>query len=158
MLDEFGRVRIFHGVNAVYKVPPYVPIADHFDPQESLSPEDVANLYQWGFNFVRLGTMWPGVEPQKGQYNMTYLAILQGIVDSLAAKDIYVLLDCHQDVLSPKFCGEGAPDWAVFPAPASLPFPLPALGIETLPVDNKTGYEAFCYAHPKFQTSPKKKK
>ena len=27
---------------------------------------------------------------------------------------IYSLLDCHQDVLSEKFCGEGVPDWAVY--------------------------------------------
>ncbi len=26
---------------------------------------------------------------------------------------IYIFLDMHQDVLSGKFCGEGAPDWAV---------------------------------------------
>ena len=26
---------------------------------------------------------------------------------------IYTLLDMHQDVLSGKFCGEGAPDWAI---------------------------------------------
>ncbi len=24
-IDEYGRVRIFHGVNVVYKVPPYLP-------------------------------------------------------------------------------------------------------------------------------------
>ena len=27
--------------------------------------------------------------------------------------NISVLLDMHQDVLSAKFCGEGAPDWAI---------------------------------------------
>ena len=27
--------------------------------------------------------------------------------------NLHVLLDMHQDVLSPKFCGEGAPDWAI---------------------------------------------
>lgn len=139
-MDSFGRVRIFHGVNAVYKVAPYVPLFDHFDPQESLSLQDVHDLYDWGFNFVRLGAMWPGVEAIRGQYNTTYLAQLEQIVDALAQKDIYTLLDCHQDLLSPQFCGEGVPDWAAIPAPKSLPFPLPALGFETLPRDNKTGY------------------
>lgn len=140
MMDEFGRVRIFHGVNAVYKVAPYVPIFDHFDPQESLSVDDVSNLYEWGFNFVRLGTMWPGVEPVRGQYNTTYLASLQQIVNALAEKDIYTLLDCHQDVLAPDYCGEGAPSWAVIPSKSALPFPLPALGLDTLPRDNVTQF------------------
>ncbi len=30
----------------------------------------------WGVNAVRLGVMWPGVEPTRGQYNETYLGIL----------------------------------------------------------------------------------
>jgi endoglycosylceramidase len=139
MIDEYGRVRIFHGVNAVYKVAPYAPVFDHFDPQESLSIEDVSNLYNWGFNFVRLGTMWPGLEPVKGQYNTSYLAQLEEIVNALGQKDIVTLLDCHQDVLAPQYCGEGVPAWAAIPSPGSLPFPLPALGLDTLPLNNQTG-------------------
>jgi hypothetical protein len=30
--DDFGRSRLFHGFNAVYKSAPYIPITDHFDP------------------------------------------------------------------------------------------------------------------------------
>jgi len=36
-----------------YKVHPYIPDPTHFDPELSLCPEDVDNLYEWGFNFVR---------------------------------------------------------------------------------------------------------
>lgn len=32
-----GRHTIFHGVNAVYKVPPYIPMTDNFDGQDSLN-------------------------------------------------------------------------------------------------------------------------
>lgn len=42
--DDYGRTVVFHGVNAVVKSPPYIPITDHFDPQMSLSSEDIQNL------------------------------------------------------------------------------------------------------------------
>lgn len=47
------RTRIFHGVNAVYKIPPYHPDTDNFAPQTSLSSVDMDNLEEWGFTFVR---------------------------------------------------------------------------------------------------------
>jgi hypothetical protein len=56
--------------------------------------------------------MWPGVEPQRGQYNMTYINVMKQLIETLQRYDIFVLLDCHQDLLSPKFCGEGVPDFA----------------------------------------------
>jgi endoglycosylceramidase len=43
-VDESGRSVLFHGVNVVYKVAPYIPIQDVFDPAESLSAEDIKNL------------------------------------------------------------------------------------------------------------------
>jgi endoglycosylceramidase len=52
--------------------------------------------------------MWPGVETSRLVYNQTYINVMQQIVNNLAAKDMYTLLDCHQDLLSPKFCGEGS--------------------------------------------------
>ncbi len=37
IVDKYGRATIFHGVNVVYKVDPYIPITDSFDSQKSLS-------------------------------------------------------------------------------------------------------------------------
>jgi endoglycosylceramidase len=91
-VDDQGRVRIFHGVNAVYKVPPWIPQTTGFDPQLSLSSEDITNLQKWGFNVVRLGMMWPGVEPVKGQYDTNYLKAMKQLVDDLGAAGIYTLL------------------------------------------------------------------
>ncbi len=54
-VDEFGRARFFHGVNVVYKIPPWIPERDIFDPDLSLCTEDIENLQKWGFNLVRLG-------------------------------------------------------------------------------------------------------
>jgi len=56
----------------------------------------------------RLGMMWPGAEPSRGQYNQSYFDAVKKIVRNLAARDIQVLLDMHQDLLSGKFCGEGS--------------------------------------------------
>lgn len=137
LVDDAGRERYFHGVNVVYKAPPYVPITDHFDLQYSFAEQDAALLESLGLNVIRLGVMWPGVEPQRAAFNDTYLDIIAGIVDMSAKHGIYSLLDMHQDVLSEKFCGEGAPAWAVepgavpgFPEPLARPFPInPATGL-----------------------------
>ena len=64
---------LLHGVNVVYKVPPYIPDTQTFDPQKSLTAEDIANLKKWGFNFVRLGVMWEAVETEPGVYDWRYL-------------------------------------------------------------------------------------
>jgi endoglycosylceramidase len=139
-IDEFGRVRVFHGVNAVVKTPPYHPtINGPFDPIYSLNKQDVANLYQWGFNFVRLGMMWPGVETSQSNYNLTYLNLMSQLISQFQMYNITVLIDVHQDLLSPKFCGEGVPDYAAITDSVVSPFPIPALP-HAMPVDPRTGY------------------
>lgn len=41
-LDEYGRYRVFHGVNAVQKLFPFYPkYLDHFDSNYSLSDVDL---------------------------------------------------------------------------------------------------------------------
>jgi len=42
--------------------------------------------------------MWPGVEPKRGEYNETYLALMQKIVEDSAKYGIYTLIDMHQDM------------------------------------------------------------
>jgi endoglycosylceramidase len=87
-----------------------------------------------GFNVVRLGMTWSGLEPgtaqandpaicRKGapgdpqQFNQAvidaYLGNLQRTVDLLGSYGIYTILDMHQDVYNHLFDGEGAPSWAV---------------------------------------------
>ena len=57
--------------------------------------------------------MLPGYVPQRGKYNETYIEVINEIVSKSAQYGIFTLLDMHQDVLSPKFCVEGMPDWMV---------------------------------------------
>lgn len=62
----------------------------------SFSEKDCDDLMSWGINMVRLGVMWPGVEPQLGQYNATYLQQMVQLVNWLGQRGIYTLIDFHQ--------------------------------------------------------------
>jgi len=110
-VDQDGRVLIFHGVNAVQKDFPWHPSRDGFDAWNSLVEADMVNLSSWGLNAVRLGVMWPGVEPEDGVYNETYLSVMREIVDDLYSHGIYTIIDFHQDSFSQQWCGEGIPRW-----------------------------------------------
>jgi endoglycosylceramidase len=118
LLDAQGRAVVLHGLNQVYKVPPYEPSASGFDD------DDAAFLAANGFDAVRVGVIWAAVEPQPGVYDDGYLASVAQTVDTLAAHGIVSLLDFHQDLYNEEFQGEGAPAWAVQDGHA----PNPALG------------------------------
>jgi len=131
--DPAGRVVFLHGVNAVYKYPPYelsvVP-----GRAWSFTPADASRIAGLGFNVVRLGILWQGLEPGTGGPNQpaictrgkphdphmydaavadAYLARVAKVVDLLGRDHVYTLLDMHQDVYNQVFRGEGAPAWAV---------------------------------------------
>jgi endoglycosylceramidase len=105
--DADGRVVILHGLNQVFKVPPYEPSADGF------GDDDAAFLADNGFDAVRVGVIWAAVEPQPGVYDDAYLDAIAATIRTLAARGIVSLLDFHQDLYNERFQGEGAPAWAV---------------------------------------------
>jgi endoglycosylceramidase len=105
--DADGRVVVLHGLNQVYKVPPYEPAADGF------GDDDAAFLAANGFNAMRVGVIWAAVEPAPGTYDDAYLASIAQTVQTLAAHGVLSLLDFHQDLYNEAFQGEGAPAWAV---------------------------------------------
>ena len=126
IIDNFGRERIFHGTNVIYKTKPWHPILNKFDYTKSFNDDDIKIIKNLGLNIIRLGVMWPGVEPVKGNYNLSYLNVMKNIINKLNDNNIYVLIDFHQDVLSEYFCGEGIPDWILnnsnFPFPINFPY------------------------------------
>ena len=131
LVDEHFREVYFHGVNVVVKGFPWVPDINEFNPLTSFAEKDMQTLEDLGLNSIRLGTMWPGIEPTNGTYNSSYVQTLYTLIQRAAKHDIYSLLDMHQDVLSEKFCGEGFPLWATipdnnsqFPEPAGPPYPV----------------------------------
>lgn len=145
-IDGFGRTRIFHGVNAVSKSYPWLPQAGAFDHEKSLNAEDMLILRKWGFNMVRLGVMWPGVEPVKGQIDQGYLDQALNMSAMLAEQGIYTLVDFHQDLGSRRYCGEGFPEHYVdemlqdsnSKLSGARPFPWP-LSLKPMAV-NSSGY------------------
>jgi endoglycosylceramidase len=133
LFDGLGRVVTLHGVDAVYKHAPYELYPDPGHPW-NFGPADAARIAKLGFNVVRLGIEWEGLEPGSGPPNSAsicspghpgnphefnasiaqkYLANIAKTVDLLGHYGIYTLLDMHQDVYSHLFLGEGAPNWAV---------------------------------------------
>ena len=133
LYDSQGRVVFFHGVNAVYKYAPYELYPDPKKPW-NFSTADASLMARLGFNVVRLGMTWSGLEPGTApandpaictrgaptnphQFNQAvfdrYVARLTKTVDLLGRFHIYTILDMHQDVYNEMFDGEGAPKWAV---------------------------------------------
>lgn len=98
-VDEYGRERVFHGVNVVVKGPPWLPSTGKFDINTSLGADDFAFLHQHGVTVIRLGIMWAGAEPERGVYNMTYLQAAKDMATQASQYGIYTLLDMHQDVV-----------------------------------------------------------
>jgi endoglycosylceramidase len=140
LYDADGRVVLFHGVNLVYKVAPYEVEVSGTGPNVLTTPE-VEKMASLGFDAVRLGIIWKGLDPgtdpindpaicapargaptsvtgtAADEFNQSifnaYISRLDATISMLAKYGIYSLLDMHQDIYSDVFAGEGAPDWAV---------------------------------------------
>jgi endoglycosylceramidase len=110
LVDSQGRTVVLHGVNVVFKRPPYVP--NGRAERTSFNARDVARLRAWGFNTVRLGLSWKALMPTPGVVDRSYLNKVLAITKLLEGQGIYYLLDMHQDMWSERFEGNGAPDWA----------------------------------------------
>ncbi|MGV0625726.1 cellulase family glycosylhydrolase [Mycolicibacter minnesotensis] len=115
--DSDGKVAILHGFNQIYKIPPFEPGANGFDD------DDAAFLAANGFNAVRLGVLWAGVEPQPGVFDQAYLDAVSRTVETLGRHGIVSIIDLHQDNYSGLFpdYGNGAPDWATLTGGLSNP-------------------------------------
>jgi endoglycosylceramidase len=115
-VDDYGRVKSFHGLNAVSKQFPWIPLVNPNLKNET----ELDNLKKWGFNVVRLGLMWSGLRPTKEFINTTYLDEMVTIINDLAVRGIYVIVELHQDMMSSKFGAyDGCPRWIVDSMPKS---------------------------------------
>jgi endoglycosylceramidase len=135
LVDQEGRTVLLHGVNLVDKLPPYEVETTGTGPTV-LTPAEAQRMAGLGFDVVRLGVIWKGLEPGtdpsndpstcapgrprtsgSGQFDAAtfaaYLSRLDATIALLSRYGIYSLLDMHQDVYNEAFAGEGAPDWAV---------------------------------------------
>lgn len=110
LIDDKGRTVILHGVNFVWKRPPWVPP----DEPGGFTTADADFLSSNGFNAVRLGVLFAGVMPTRGTIDQSYLDQVDRVVRLLAQRRIWVLLDFHQDMFTQW------PGWAI-PWNNSLP-------------------------------------
>ena len=129
--DTEGRYIIFRGVNFASrsKLPPYLPIAPLHLKQidESTLKQEIESvkseldlLKKLGFNIIRLLISWKGIEPTPNpnlneimSEGQRYLKLVNEIIDALYSRDLYVILDFHQDIAHEVFGGDGFPDWAL---------------------------------------------
>lgn len=108
-IDEFGRTRIFNGMNIDDK---------HVNCKEfhyKLDEEFFKKYRAHGFDIIRLAITWQNLEPQIEQYNESYLESIDKIFALAEKYGVYILLDMHQDLYSQndgKCVGDGAPSWA----------------------------------------------
>jgi endoglycosylceramidase len=124
LYDSSGRVRVFHGMNAQTKDAPWYPL---WMLHNTTLLDEFAS---WGLNMIRIGWMWTGFNPSgPAVFDDEYFDTTQQIVQNLADRGIYSLLDMHQDCLSSKFClYDGAPLWVVNKSVPAHPFPWPLTG------------------------------
>ncbi|WP_152392930.1 cellulase family glycosylhydrolase [Paenibacillus guangzhouensis] len=101
-VDQEGRQVILHGINMVCKEGNYIGAWDE---------KDFRKLKEWGFNVIRLGIIWDGVEPEPGKYDDEYLSAIEKFVEYAANQGLWVFLDMHQDLYGVDY-GDGAPQWA----------------------------------------------
>jgi endoglycosylceramidase len=106
--DQYGRQLILHGLNTISKNP-----AVNYQFLEVLETDVEKQDKEYGFNFVRYGIIWDGIEPQKDSFDDTYLDKVEERVNWHTSRGMYVMLDMHQDLYSFEFGGDGAPAWAI---------------------------------------------
>lgn len=103
-INEDGAQVILSGINLVCKSKEkgYVEPCDE-------------NLFKWfreqGYNVIRMGLIWDGVEPKPGTYDDLYLSKIKQQINWAERHGIYVFLDMHQDLYSSLY-SDGAPEWA----------------------------------------------
>lgn len=134
LVDVYGRTRFYHGINLMNKVYPYTPLADY---------SILDHLESFGFNFIRFGLFWRGVQPQPEVINSTYINAMNQWVQEMGNRNMYVLIDAHQDVATDEYGGDGFPKWFTDMAinvTNAKPFPYP------IPANASTGWATYYFA------------
>ncbi|MDE5931614.1 MAG: glycoside hydrolase family 5 protein [Lachnospiraceae bacterium] len=99
-----GKQVLFNGINVVCKD----RSQGYFFPDMERS---FSAFRRMGFNLIRFGIFWDGVEPQPGKYDMEYLCRVKDAIVLAEKYGLYVMVDMHQDLFGRKYA-DGAPDWA----------------------------------------------
>ncbi|MGL4805079.1 MAG: cellulase family glycosylhydrolase, partial [Bacteroidales bacterium] len=91
VVDQQGRTIILNGLNHVNK--------NTKDKYLNADDEKLFKQFKsWGFNCIRYGIIWDGLEPQPGVINMEYLNEIDKRVKWAEDNGIYLILVMHQDL------------------------------------------------------------
>ena len=107
-VDEYGRHRIFNGINFTDKNAKIYCVIDDKDFTEL----HVRKLSECGFNIIRLGVTWEAIEPEPGKYNEDYIDKIVYFMDMCNKYGMHVFIDMHQYLYGPAGGSDGAPEWA----------------------------------------------
>lgn len=109
-IDEYGRHRIFNGVNFDDKCGDRICNIHNKD----LMDITLRKISENGWNIIRLGIPWAAIEPKPNEYNEEYIGKVITFLDLCEKYGIYVFIDMHQDLFSGAVdqWGDGAPEWA----------------------------------------------
>lgn len=121
--DAQGRIALLRGVNARVDGVFDASFADGRTPLEPIPPletSDCARMRSLGLDFLRLPINWSAIEPVQGSYDDAYLDRVDAAVQCAASAGIVVMIDLHQDAYSKEIGEDGAPLWAIQPAPTML--------------------------------------
>lgn len=118
--NKLGEQIFLNGINVRVRSLFDVSFDDGRQPIEDipeLHDEDLHQMTEQGFNFVRLPVSWSAIEPAPGKYNENYLRELDRNIELFNNAGMLVLIDSHQDGYSKEIGEDGAPYWALHPKP-----------------------------------------
>jgi endoglycosylceramidase len=121
--DGLGRAVILRGVNARIEGVFDVSFDDGRTAVEDIppfGPDDCKRMAELGFTLLRLPIHWSAIEPERDRFDAAYLKRVDDVVACMAEHGIYTLIDVHQDAYSKEIGEDGAPLWAIVPAPTML--------------------------------------
>jgi len=164
ILTKTGAPIVLGGPNVVVKGPPYMPAVTgttHCDDKVddscsktgtcqtcfTFNQADVDHIKSLGWNFIRLGVVWAGAQPEDADHlDPNFLTRLHAVLNLTDHNEIHVMLDNHGDMVGTAGCGNGAPMWfQKKAAPDLIGKPLstgfPYILVEKLNVKNVNGYD-----------------
>lgn len=121
--DADGRIAVLRGINARVEGVFDVTFDDGRIPLEPIPPltaDDCRRMRALGLDLLRLPINWSGIEPERDVFDEEYLARVDAAIACAADAGLFVIVDLHQDAYSKEIGEDGAPLWAIVPAPDML--------------------------------------
>jgi endoglycosylceramidase len=122
--DRDGREVLLRGVNARVEGLFDVEFNDGRQKLEEIPPfgnDDCRRLGdELGLDHLRLPINWSALEPEDDQFQPAYVDRILAVAATCARYGVMTVVDFHQDAFSKEIGEDGAPLWAIHPAPTML--------------------------------------